>query len=219
LPCFNDLHHVVTHENKDYIVNTGLDSVVEVVDKVDTKQFSTLQFSQTSKYQPNIDYRQIATTKPHLTHPNFGFVLNNKLWATRCDTMDAICLEDDSLRIDIGHNLVHDGVLYKGSIYFTNVDGQVQVFDADTRKLKLTSNLNHFIPNINGWCRGVLPISTNLVVVGFSKNRSSKKLKVANGSYGKIILIDILKHRKIWEVNTSEMGLDAIFSILPGDQQ
>ena len=218
LPCFNDLHHVFNNNNKDYVVNTGLDSIVEVVDGKDTKHLSTLKSNKFSKYQPDKDYRQIESTKPHLTHPNFGFVLNNKLWVTRCDTMDAICLEDDSLRIDIGQNLVHDGVVYKNNIYFTNVDGQVQVFDTETRKLKLTSNLNHFIPDLEGWCRGVLPVSANLVLVGFSKNRSSKKLNVTAHSYGKIILIDILKHQKVWEVNTSALGLDAIFSILPGDQ-
>lgn len=218
LACFNDLHHVFTHNEKDYVVNTGLDSVVEVIDDKDNKHFSTLKSSEISKYQPNKDYRQIASTKPHLTHPNFGFVLDNKLWVTRCDTMDAICLEDDSLRIDIGQNLVHDGVVYKNNIYFTNVDGQVQVFDTETRKLKLTSDLNHFIPDLEGWCRGVLPVSANLVLIGFSKNRSSKKLNATAHSYGKIILIDILKHQKVWEVNTSALGLDAVFSILPGDQ-
>jgi len=218
LPCFNDLHHVFEHNGKDYVVNTGLDSVVEVVDGKDTRHFSTFRNNELVKHQPNIDYRQIASTKPHLTHPNFGFVLDGKLWATRCDTMDAICLEDDTLRLDIGQDLVHDGVVYKNSIYFTNVDGQIQAFDAETRKLKLTSNLNHFIADMNGWCRGVLPVSSNLVLVGFSKSRSSKKLSSSSNSHGKIILIDILKHQKVWEVNTSDIGLDAIFSILPGDQ-
>jgi hypothetical protein len=191
---------------------------VEVKNERDIRHFSTVKNADIKKYQSEIDYRQIENTKPHLTHPNFGFVLNNKLWVTRCDTMDAICLEDDSLRIDIGQNLVHDGVIYKNSIYFTNIDGQVQVFDTETRKLKLTSDLNQFIPDLKGWCRGVLPVSANLVLVGFSKNRASKKLSATAHSYGKIILIDILKHQKVWEVNTSDLGLDAIFSILPGDQ-
>jgi hypothetical protein len=218
LPCFNDLHHVFHHDGKEYVVNTGLDSVVEIINNKDKMHYSTLKNSEETKRQANVDYRQIESTKPHLTHPNFGFVLDNKIWVTRCDTMDAICLQDNALRINVGHNLVHDGVIYKDSIYFTNVDGLVQVFDTDTRELKLTSNLKHFIPELDGWCRGVLPVSTNFVVVGFSKNRRSKKLSSSKHSYGKIILIDILKHKKVWEVNTSDVGLDAIFSILPGDQ-
>lgn len=218
LPCFNDLHHIFQHNNKDYIVNTGLDTLVEVSNECDTEHFSSVKKTDTIKYQSKIDYRQIESTKPHLTHPNFGFVLDNKLWVTRCDTMDAICLQDDSLRIDIGQNLVHDGVIYKNSIYFTNVDGQIHAFDTATRKLKLTSDLNQFIPDLEGWCRGVLPVSANLVLVGFSKSRASKKFSTTASSYAKIILIDILKHQKVWEVNTSDIGLDAIFSILPGDQ-
>lgn len=217
LPIFNDLHHVFEYNNADYVVNTGLDAITKVVNKTEVSQISTVRNNDSVKYQESLDYRQIESTKPHLTHPNFGFILDNKLWVTRCDTMDAICLDDEKLRIDIGQNLVHDGVVYKNDIYFTNVDGQVQVFDTKTKKLKLTSNLNHFIPNINGWCRGVLPISSNLVLVGFSKNRASKKGITKTSSHGKIILIDILKHQKVWEVNTSELGLDAIFSILPGD--
>lgn len=218
LSCFNDLHHVFKHDNADYVVNTGLDMITKVVSKTEAAHISTLRCGETNKFQEGQDYRQMVSTKPHLTHPNYGFVLDNKLWVTRCDTMDAICLEDESLRIDIGHNLVHDGVVYKDSIYFTNVDGQVQVFDIETKELKLTSNLNHFIPDINAWCRGVLPISSNLVLLGFSKNRASKKILKSSSSHGKIILIDILKHQKVWEVNTSALGLDAIFSILPGDQ-
>ena len=217
LPCFNDLHHVFTHEGADYVVNTGLDAITKISATAEPEHISTLRKPAILKYQPDIDYRQIESTKPHLTHPNFGFVLDNKVWVTRCDTMDAICLEDESLSINIGQNLVHDGVIFKNSIYFTNVDGQVHVFDTQTRQLQLTSNLHHFIPDLSGWCRGVLPISSNLVLVGFSKNRASKKRSSNAHSYAKLVLIDILKHQKIWEINTSDLGVDAIFSILPGE--
>ncbi|WP_412971975.1 GNAT family N-acetyltransferase [Glaciecola sp. MF2-115] len=216
---FNDLHHVVEKGDDLFVVNTGLDCVTQFSAlSGDVNHFSALTKNKSCRLNEDVDYRQVQSTKPHLAHPNYAFFLNDNLWATRCDFMDAICLDAPEQRINIGHDLVHDGVVYKDNIFFTNVDGRISVYDTKSLSLKSVSNLNHFIPNLNGWCRGVLPVSTNLVLVGISKIRQSKKHIVKSKSYARVILIDIHKHKKVWELNTSAIGIDAIFSILPGDK-
>ena len=65
-----------------------------------------------------------------------------------------------------------------------------------------------------------MPISTSLVVVGISKLRESKKLYAkAHKSHARLLLVDIFNRELIWDINLSELGLDAVFSILPSDHQ
>ncbi|GBL04228.1 protein involved in cellulose biosynthesis (CelD)-like protein [Glaciecola sp. KUL10] len=211
---FNDLHHVIKEDGRYLVANTGLDSVCEyrpITDELSQK-FIT-DDSGMSRLKPDVDYRKIACTKPHFTHPNYLFSLQDELWVTRCDLMDAVSL-DSNKRIEIGGNLVHDGVVFKNNVYFTCVDGQIRVFDTHTLMLKHLVDLKDFVPNLNGWCRGILPIATNLAVVGISKYRQSKKRRFSKQhSHARLLLVDIFKRQVIWDIDTSQLGMDAIFGI------
>jgi hypothetical protein len=211
---FNDLHHVIKRNNCYVVANTGLDCVSEYnMNSQSLTERKVAADGQLSRHQNDNDYRKLTSTKPHFTHPNFLFLLQNELWVTRCDTMDAVSLDSDK-RIEIGGNLVHDGVIYKNSVYFTCVDGQIRVFDTHSLMLKHVIDLNDFVTNLNGWCRGILPISTNLSVIGISKYRQSKKIPFSKEqSHARLLLIDIYKRQVLWDINTSKLGMDAIFGI------
>jgi|GEM_PF-225964 len=217
-PSFNDLHHVITHKGTLYIANTGLDCVSIYNSKTHSLEHQPAIISaEHCRVEPDIDYRLIASTKPHFVHPNHLFVVDDEVWVTRCDTMDAVSINDHTRRIFIGEHLVHDGVVFKNRIYFTCVDGNIKVFDVATLAKVHDTNLNEFIPNINGWCRGIMPVSSNLVVVGLSKYRQSKRRAFSTQkSYARLVMIDIYKQQVIWDFDISRIGMDAIFSILPG---
>ena len=212
---FNDLHHVVEHNEQLLIANTGNNCAT----LLQTQEGTVLHHSANASVPVFIDnltdYRKIKSTKPHLSHPNFCFVINGKIWVTRCDLMDAVCVEDFNLRIDIGQGLIHDGVIHNKHIYFTTVDGKVIVFNTETLTQIAYIDLKDMMPNISGWFRGILPLSNGKVLVGMSKLRASKRLKAKNHSPSQIFCIDIYRQQVIWQRDTLSLGLDTIFSLLP----
>lgn len=218
-PCFNDMHHAVKYKNGFLVANTGLDNVV-YFDKENstTELLPAMIGANLTRFKSSVDYRLAANTKPHFAHPNFIFELNGEPWVTRCDNMDALCLVDHSKRIELANELVHDGVVFKNNIYFTTVDGQIKVFNTESLELRHSLQLNEFIPNVTGWCRGILPISTNLTFVGLSKVRRSKKSQfLPQQNHARLLLIDIFERKLICDIDVSQFGIDAIFSILPGE--
>lgn len=90
-----------------------------------------------------MDYRKVFTTKPHQSHPNFVFHIGKNIWTTRCLQKDAICLTRPNQQIQIGGEKVHDGIVFGGSIYFTQVNGQVVTVDIHTLRVKKVFNLNN----------------------------------------------------------------------------
>lgn len=176
------------------------------------------------KFSRTIDYRKVATTKPHQSHPNFVFQIGKDIWATRCLQEDAICLTEPKKQIQIGGEKVHDGIVFGDSIYFTQVNGQVVRVDIHTLRVKQVFNLNNYT-NTNknlGWCRGINVLDEHKVIVGFSRIRPSKKFKedgtiIMEGEYGSLptrIACYDLKHGKLlWEQQLEEYNLNAIYSI------
>ncbi len=94
LPCFNDVHHVMPSWDGTLLAAvTGLDMVVRFTVQGELlDQWSVLQQPPWERFSPAIDYRKVASTKPHQSHPNFVFELNRDVWVTRCVQRDAICL-------------------------------------------------------------------------------------------------------------------------------
>ena len=213
-PSFNDLHHVMVNDGKYFIVNTGQDAITIVQGENITHQHLA-RHSELNRITPNIDYRQQASTKPHLLHPNYCFMLNDKCWVTRCDTMDAVSLEVPHERLLIGTDLVHDGVVFKQQLFFTTVNGCIKIFDTQRKELLHSVDLHEFVPNVYGWCRGILPLKNNLVLVGLSKRRSSKSRKnIGSTNDARLLLVDVFKQELHADINMSDHGMDAIFSIV-----
>lgn len=213
MACFNDLHHVIKKGQHLFVANTGLDVVTQIDLKTEhVKHHSTFRSREMRPFS-GIDCRQKVSTKPHITHPNFCFVVNDEIWVTRCDLMDAISLNNPEKRLFIGDGLVHDGVEFGKYIYFTTVNGHIKVFDSHTLKLHCDLDITTISSQHNGWFRGVCPINQGTVLIAMSKSRSSKRLTVGN-NHSQLLLIDLYKKSIIQVWSLAEMKLDAVFSVI-----
>lgn len=234
LPRFNDLHHVApTPQNTLLIPVTGLDMVVEISMQGEIlREWNVLGDELWGRFSQDIDYRQVLTTKPHQSHPNYVFQLDDEVWVTRFRQKDAICLTNPERRILIDIEKVHDGVVYDGLIYFTTVDGHIVVANPKTTQLERVINLNEINPTLKalGWCRGLHIIDRDHVVVGFSRLRPTKIKEnllwlrgylMPEEDAGKlptrIALYNLKKQELCWEFNLEELehNMNEIFSIHP----
>ncbi|TMU87706.1 hypothetical protein FGG79_06215 [Bacillus sp. BHET2] len=226
LPLFNDVHHVKPRKNGNLlVVNTGLDMVIELHSSGKIiNLWNVMGGDPWERFDQRVDYRKVPTTKPHQSHPNFVFELNDEVWVTRCLQKDAICLTDRTKRINIGRQLIHDGVVFKGKIYFTQVDGRVVIANAKTLSVEKVVNLVEISQHQQkiGWCRGIKPLSDDLVLVGFSRIRPSSKKKEDGstmyvGEYGvmptRLSCFNIKSNKLLWEKNLEEFDLNVIYSI------
>jgi hypothetical protein len=229
LPSFNDVHHVrPTREGTLLVASAGLDLVLEVtLDGRTLNSWNVLGEEPWERFSPEIDYRKVVSTKPHRSHPNYVFCLGEEIWATRFEQKDAICLNRPDRRIDIGLERVHDGVPHEGFVYFTTVNGNLVVVNAQTLKVDEVINLNqmHSEGDLLGWCRGVL-VSGNLVWIGFSRVRPTKFTEnvrwITHGFKRSlpthIACYDLTKRQCVREIDLEPYSLSAVFSILPADR-
>jgi len=235
LPCLNDVHHVRPVKNGELlIVNTGLDTVLKVtLEGKIVNEWNVLGENTWDRFSKDIDYRKVATTKPHKSHPNYVFELDDDIWVTRFEQKDALCLTYPGKRIEIGIERPHDGIVQNGFIYFTTIDGHLVIVEQNTLKINDILDLN-LISNKSeslGWCRGLL-IDNDKLWVGFSRIRPTKfkeniswvkhgfkKVGIYNTLPTRIACYDIVKKDLLQEINLEKYGLNAIFSILPGDEK
>jgi hypothetical protein len=228
LPAFNDLHHVrPTPRGTILAVITGLDMVVELSQQGQTIREWTLQDGEQpwQRFSKDVDYRKIASTKPHQVHPNYVWLLNDDIWVTRFEQKDAISLTGPKRRIDIGVERTHDGVVAGERVYFTSVKGDVIVVNASTLQIELVVDLNgfHRPGTLLGWCRGLM-VDGDRVWVGFSHIRPTKFREnigwVAKGFRRSepthIGCYDLFGGGGcVAEIPLEDCGMDAVFSILP----
>ncbi|MCP3739187.1 hypothetical protein [Rossellomorea sp. BNER] len=225
-PMFNDIHHVKPRANGNLlVVNTGLDMVIELSPEGEIVNYwSVIDEQPWQRFNKSTDYRKIPTTKPHKSHPNFVFELNDEIWVTRCLQKDAVCLTDPSKKISIGRELVHDGIIHKNKIYFTQVDGRVVIVNANTLKVEKEINLGGLSNRKMqiGWCRGIKPLNDDIILVGFTRVRPSKEVNPNGkinwrGQYGhmptRLACFDLKNKKLLWEKNLEDYDLNAIYSI------
>lgn len=229
LPCFNSLHHVCpTNDDNLLLANTGLDMVVEIAtDGTVVREWSVTAEKPWTRFSPGIDYRRVASTKPHRSHPNFVFQLGKDIWVTRFWQRDALCLTDDYRRIDIAIERVHDGVLSNERLYFTTVDGHLLIFDALSLRQIAVIDLKAASGAAMrpGWCRGVMVVDEHRVWVGFTRIRKpalvDKVMWLKHGfreaeSPTHIALYDVAAGRCLQEIPLEDMGINILFGVLPG---
>lgn len=218
LECFNDLHHVIEYKGDLFIANTGMDCVTKVTkDSMSITHYNVVDGA-IDRVSSLSDVRRTPSTKPHLAHPNFCFILNNEVWVTRCDFMDAVTVNKPRKRIFIGDGLVHDGVVYGKHIYFTTVNGHIKIFDKQTTKLHCDLDLRLINNELNGWFRGICPVSQGKVVIAMSRARASKRLNKGN-SGSTLLLVDIYKKEILQKWDVGSIGLDAVFSVIEVPQK
>jgi hypothetical protein len=232
LPCFNDLHHVVPRRDGTLlVVNTGLDMVLRITPEgAVIEEWNVLGEPAWQRFSRDIDYRRVASTKPHRSHPNFVFQLERDLWCTRLHQRDAICLTDSAKRIDIALESPHDGVVRGRDIYFTLVDGRLAIANSATLSIDRVIDFKTMQDSnaLLGWCRGVLPVDEQRLWVGFSRVRKTRfqdnvlwvKRVFKEGMIERpthIALYDIGQKRCLQEFDLEPHGVNTIYSIFPAN--
>lgn len=232
LPCFNDVHHVTPSRDGTLLAaSTGLDMVVRFTPQGELlEEWSVLQEPPWQRFSREIDYRKVESTKPHQSHPNFVFELNDDVWVTRFRQRDAVCLTTPGQRIDITLESPHDGLVRGNRIYFTLVDGRLVIANANTRSVeKVVDFKTADDPDaLLGWCRGVLPLEDDQVWVGFTRVRKTRihenilwvKRVFKEGMIERsthVSLYDIAHHRRLQEFDLEAHGMNIIFSIFPAE--
>jgi hypothetical protein len=226
LPIFNDLHHVLpTDEGTLLVAISGLDMVVELtMDGTVLREWSVIPDEDPwDRFSRTVDYRRVASTKPHHAHPNHLFVLDGEPWATRFERRDAISLTNPEKRVDIAVERPHDGILNGDALYFTTVDGHVVVAGAQDLQVRDVKDLTtaHRRDELLGWCRGIL-LDNDAAWVGFSRIRPTKTrenvgwvLRGFRKDLGtRIGRYDLETMACLDQINLEDAGMGAVFSIL-----
>lgn len=237
LPFFNDLHHVrPTSRGTLLVAVTGLDMVAEISREGATlNAWNVLGAPLWGRFSQSTDYRKVATTKPHQSHPNYVFEYEDTIWATRFNQKDAIALTGPSRRIPIEVGGPHDGHVDGHHVHFTTVNGNIVTGDLRSCKTERVIDLyDHFDANRGqplGWCRGIKYLAPNQVCLGFSRLRPTiirdsllwvrdRVLQAANSNLQssramptRVACFDLEYRSILWEMNLERYGLNAIFSI------
>jgi hypothetical protein len=230
-PCFQNLHSAHIFNDELVVTSTGLDNVV-VMNKESGEIkdiFGTEGKGPWYRFDVNTDYRQVHSTRPHVTHPNYVFKIDDDYWVTRCGFEDAVKINDVSDKIKVGQKdiiAIHDGIGWGDKLVFTRVDGFIVVCDPKTREV-----LDKHDPFENernrplGWCRG-LCIEDDIFYIGYSKLRKTKlksklkyltkgNFKFTSGNNSLVVAYD-MKNKKVLRIYESEDHvIDAIYGILP----
>lgn len=175
-PYLNDVHHVKEINDDIYVVSTGLDAVLKFDKDLNfCKAINVMGKNPNHRFSKTEDLRVLYTTKPHESHPNFIFNIDDDIYVTRFHQKDALCINNINKIFDIGIQKIHDGHLFDDEVFFTTIDGKVIIFDAETRQKKKTLDLNTICNKGKplGWCRSLAKVD-NHIYVGFTKLRSTK---------------------------------------------
>ena len=212
------------------VVSTGLDMVFEIdSDDNIANEWCVAKDSGWNRFSRMEDYRRIATTKPHKSHPNYVFELKGELWATRFMQRDAVCVTDPARSFKIADESTPDGEVQGERLYFTTVDGHVVVIDASTQEVHEDHDLNRIEGTDYplGWCRGISVTGEHEVVVGYSRIRPTRfrenirwirhRFGVKTGALrpSRIAAYDLESETRKWEVVLEDHGVNAIFSVIP----
>ncbi len=230
LPCFNDVHHVTPSRDGHLLVaSTGLDMVIKFSTAGEVlSEWCVLPEEPWSRFSRTVDYRQVESTKPHKSHPNFVFHLGDEVWVTRFRQRDAVCLDQPEKRIEIADQFPHDGLVCGEQIYFTTVDGRVVIANRRTLQVSAAFDLKQMSdPNtLLGWCRGLLPVEDRRIWVGFTRVRKTmireNVLWVRNifregmtEAPTHIALYDLAEGRCLQEFDLEPYGMNIVFSVFP----
>lgn len=235
-PWFNDVHHSLPSPTGTLFVTvTGLDLVVEYsVTGEPLREWATLGADTWDRFSKDVDYRKVPTTKPHPSHPNLVFFWEDEVFATRHFQDDAVSLSDPNRIIEIGTGHPHDGEVVGDRVYFTTVNGFVVETDLVTGKRIAAHDLNNIFNEKRplGWCRGLKVLDEDMVLVGFSRLRTTKSTEYVNwikntvkaavntGEQSgnalptRVAAVNTKTQKVEWQVELEDLDMHAIFSIL-----
>lgn len=229
-PCFNDVHHVTRLAGRIHVVCTGLDAVAVLDDAGAIAELHSVTGSGVwERFDESIDYRRVATTKPHAAHPNYVFEAAGRIWVGRFEQGDAWPLDGDGDPFPVSEDPIHDGVPSGDEVWFTRVSGGLIGVDARSGETTSHVDLNAFStdPGVPlGWCRG-LAIEDDRMLVGFSRLRPTLfkqnlgwlrgALKRPEPEPTRVCAYDIEGGRLLQTWPIEQAGISAVFSILPAE--
>jgi hypothetical protein len=233
-PKFNDLHHAIELDDCLLVVSTGLDGLIKITWEGEVKEYWSLDVDKESMFSDDVDYRQVASTKPHTHHPNFVFMIGENIYVTRFKDGDAVCVNNANEKAFLmPQGNPHDGVKDNKSVWFTTTNGWLYQFDQGSRALVDSIDLNGLLGDSRplGWCRGLAVLPEDKVMVGFSRLRETKFKEnirwLADIAHFKkaplptrIAEIDIKSRVCNSEFNIEDdVGLNAVFSIISCDDR
>jgi len=234
-PCFHNIHSVAVRGDELYVTSTGLDMVVVLNKRTGNilRHINTEGKLIWHRFSSEVDYRKLHSTRPHDSHPNFVFWVEDEPWVTRCTQEDAVMLRNPTIRINITGrdkpiNLsVHDGIVKDGYIYFTTVDGRIVIADAATQHIANTVNITKLkgYGGLRGWCRG-LYLTDEICYVGFSRFRKTmrmeklewiKRLMLCGETIEEcsVLALDLKQPRILADYRIPRDMLDALYSVIP----
>lgn len=230
LPWFNDLHHVVRYHDGLLVVATGVDRVIhcDLQGRI-LRVWHVLDGEVSPELLPEQDYRMLGSTKPHRAHPNYAFVANDAIWATRFEQRDAACLTEPGRVLTLGGERPHDGRVGGDEVTFTTVDGHIVVVhlsSLEVRRFDLQAMSGETASL--GWCRGLSVPAAGATVVGFSRLRPTRLrenlrwlkhragLRRSPGNLpSRVVGFDLEARAMAFAVEVERHGLNVIFDILP----
>jgi hypothetical protein len=224
LPWFNDVHHVRPTESGTLLVaSAGLEMIIEVTIEGEVQNvWNVLGEDPWERFSPDTDYRRVGSTKPHRSHPNYIFTIRDEVWVTRFQQGDAMCLSDQSKRVKVCDERIHDGVVYRDHVYFTTVNGTVVVMSIQSLNVEEVIDLTrmHDEDTMLGWCRALM-FEDDSMWVGFSRIRPTKVrenvawlmrgFKQTRGTH--LACYDLNKKTCTADIDLEPIGLNAVFSI------
>lgn len=228
-PWLNDCHHVrVSPRGTLYVLSTGLDLVLEMTDEGEVvREWSVIDDDPWSRFDRDVDYRKVRSTKPHGAHANFLFSHRSELWVTRCNQRDVRRITGPAETVALDEGKPHDGVVHGDRFYFTTVNGRIVVVDLERRRVERVIDLQSCFPAVRapGWCRGIAILSEKEALVGFGRIRPTRwsenlrdfaswdNLRRHGTAPTRVACFDLEAEELSWEREVEEEGLDAIFSI------
>lgn len=167
---FNDLHYVDVHDDKLYVVNTGLDAIEVFSDPINPK-FEELifvfrrnkkLFGKRRDINLKEAYNKRFKIKPHLCHPNCICFSGDRIFVTcfgkkqRHNTGEIIELNSGQPIAKSRYDC-HDGVIYNGNLYVTRTRrAQILEFKNASSCNFPSAPSNVFKIKKNGWWRGMV---------------------------------------------------------------
>lgn len=223
---FNDLHYVDVHNDKLYVVNTGLDAI-EIFNNPVEPEFEKMifvfkknkkLFGQNRDIDLEIKYNNLFKIKPHLCHPNCICFIKNKIFVTcfgkkqRNNTGEIIELNSgkpvSKRKFDC-----HDGNIYKGDLYVTRTrHAQILKFKDILNQEKPTTPSESFKIKKPGWWRGMVIYDDVAYVFASDGYRGRKTtarmarvdLKTSKVNMSKLPSVDNIYWDTIYEPNILE---------------
>ncbi|MFC1831217.1 hypothetical protein ACFL0S_04275 [Thermodesulfobacteriota bacterium] len=245
-PFFNDVHHACYRKDfaageRILVANTGLDQILEFrmnresnLDSELVNQWSVSESDTWARFDRDVDYRLVATTKPHQCHPNFVWEVGERIIATRFHQQDAFDVVNKTVVCEKLPGNPHDGLRHGSLVYFTTTNGCVVSYDWQSGKRIESIELSEIqqATELLGWCRGIELSSELIAWVGFSRIRPTWLRKNLSwikqgfrrkGEYGtlptRIAQYDLKSRQLLHEFDLEPYGLNAVFGIYSVSQE